>query len=258
MPTLLDLPDETLLAIFLQPRLSYSDLKRVSRTCKKLHAIEQDESLDLKLFRKGLPPPPSPLVLCPQGTKVEYHPILDRAFLTATKLEDVILFVDNPRREKTGDDSSKEAEEEEEKEGEEEDGYRVVKVKDLAAFNEHATSPPCREIVWEMGGQPRVSNPGGVTVGDAVKAAVNMWSSDPGAGVREELAMALGLSEESEEVDEMSRIVREKMLESMGMVPGDNPTWIHTLGDHCFWEGMELAEVRKSDVVVLVPHGFGS
>ncbi|GAA5969050.1 hypothetical protein JCM3765_005279, partial [Sporobolomyces pararoseus] len=261
MPTLLDLPDETLLAIFLQPRLSYNDLKRISRTCKKLHSIEQDESLDSKLFRKGLPPSPSSLVLCTKGIKVDYHPILDKASLTETELDDVILFVDSPRREKSGDTGSEETEEGEEEDGEEDNGYRVIKVKDVAAFNEYATSPPCREIVWEMGGKPRISNPRGVTVRDAVVAAVEMWSSEPGEEVREQLAMSLGIgpySEETEDEDEAYRIVKEELIESMGMAPGQKLTWRHTLGDHCFWEGMEFARARNSDVVVLVPRWFGS
>jgi len=41
MPTFIDLPDETILDIFLEPLLDYNDLKRISRTCKKLRRLEQ-------------------------------------------------------------------------------------------------------------------------------------------------------------------------------------------------------------------------
>jgi len=39
--TLVHLPDETILDIFLDPLLDYKDLKRISRTCRKLRGLEQ-------------------------------------------------------------------------------------------------------------------------------------------------------------------------------------------------------------------------
>jgi hypothetical protein len=51
--TLLHLPDEFILNIFLDPRLDYMDLKRVSRTCRRLHGIEKVSTV-LKLVLKGL------------------------------------------------------------------------------------------------------------------------------------------------------------------------------------------------------------
>jgi hypothetical protein len=35
-------------------------------------------------------------------------------------------------------------------------------------------------------------------------------------------------------------------------------TWRDTLGDHCFWEGMDDAKVVKPDWVRLYPKWFGS
>ncbi|GAA5863557.1 hypothetical protein JCM5353_000678, partial [Sporobolomyces roseus] len=83
MSSIVTLPDEILLILLLSPQLDYKDLKRISRTCKKLHTFEQAEELDSKMFRKGLPPPPTSsssstakdkVVLVEKGTKVKYHP----------------------------------------------------------------------------------------------------------------------------------------------------------------------------------------
>ncbi|GAA5854548.1 hypothetical protein JCM3766R1_002117 [Sporobolomyces carnicolor] len=154
MPGLLTLPDEVLLLILREPSLTYNDLKRVSRVSMRLHSLEQDESLDLKLFRKHLPAPSSSstddqIVLCKRGVEVKNHPILDRADLTADDLDEADVF-----------------------------GLDNVFLSDLACYHEMATSPPCRVLNFAMGGRPRARNETGVTVEDAIVTAVEMWDEE--------------------------------------------------------------------------------
>jgi hypothetical protein len=220
------------------------------------------------LFRKGLPPPPPPasnndddekVVLCKKGVDVKYHPVFDPAFLTADQLDGVVIFVNTPRGKETkvegeGTGGIDGGEDDEDK------GYYVVKVEDLSCFNEYATSPPSREIIWQMGGKPHVENPLGVTVKDAVVAAVKMWSSAPDVGVRESFVEMFDpkLFEGDSDEEDFEKLMREEFAEAVGLAPGQKLTWRHTLGDHCFWEGMESARVLRSDVVALEPRWFGS
>ncbi|GAA5986817.1 hypothetical protein JCM5350_005250 [Sporobolomyces pararoseus] len=232
MPTLLDLPDETLLAIFLQPRLSYFDLKRVSRTCKKLHAIEQDESLDAKLFRKGLPPSPprskskskskkaDRLVLCKKGDNVKYHPIFAAVeSLVETSLDDVFGPVSGPKI----DDGQG---------GFKYGGDREVQVEELACLDEYATSPPCRSLQWFMGGSMDVQNSRGVTGREALTAAVDSWNA---------------------EVDDYEPDSDDSTFEA-----DEKPCYMQLLSDHRFWEGMSYAKCEKDDEVCFRPTPFGS
>ncbi|GAA5967335.1 hypothetical protein JCM3765_005604, partial [Sporobolomyces pararoseus] len=239
MPTLLDLPDETLLAIFLQPRLSYNDLKRISRTCKKLHSIEQDESLDSKLFRKGLPPSPPPptsrskskpkiseaVVLCKKGDNVKFHPIFNEVqSLVEVSLDGVVVVLDNP-----GIDDGQG--------GFKYGGSREVRVEELECFNEYATSPPCRSLKWLMGGCEGAQNPCGVTVQEAINAAVESWNA---------------------ELDEDEAAGYLAFHDLPDLEPGETLCYFDTLSDHRFWEGMSSARCFEDDEVCFTPASFGS
>ncbi|GAA5886650.1 hypothetical protein JCM6882_005844 [Rhodosporidiobolus microsporus] len=68
-PALFRLPAELLLDILSQ--LSYEQLHRVERVCKKLQTLVKDKSLDSLLFRQGVPQTPLPV-----GDTVELHPII--------------------------------------------------------------------------------------------------------------------------------------------------------------------------------------
>lgn len=107
-------------------------------------------------------------------------------------------------------------------------------VTDYSCVNDYATSPACTTLSLMMGSNPIVRNPLGVTVLDVIKRCVKMWTSKPPL----ERALQVVEWEEEARVEEV--------------------TWRDTLGDHCFWEGMESAKVAKQDWVRLYPKWFGS
>lgn len=255
---LLNLPDEVVLLILRDPSLGYPDLKRVSRVSKKLHWLErvrllfaprltppsfltprerfrfeQDGSLDLKTFRMGLPAFSSAswnVVF----NEVDYHPIFDVANLLATEFKDVEVLLES--RERLQSDSQG-------------DDWvcpwqrldvRRVKISDLTCLDEMATSPPCRELVWYMGDTPEAENDMGVTVKDAIVAAVEMWRSE--------------VEEDSEHVTCLTTDLFDKV------VAGQKMSWRYTQGDDCSWEGLNKAIMLEDpNTVMLFPYYyFGS
>ncbi|GAA5853682.1 hypothetical protein JCM3766R1_000589 [Sporobolomyces carnicolor] len=260
MPGLLTLPDEVLLLILREPSLTYNDLKRLSRVSKKLHSLEQvrlsllsmsdgaphpkesdnwvvqDKSLDLKMFRMHLQDPSSSsneetVELCQFGVDVKCHPVLDKANLLATAFEDVNVFynIGHParttRQGNAGHDAS---------EGQKGD-FRKVKISDLACVHETATSPPCRALYFKMGASPRADNDTGVTVQDAVFAAVEMWGAEP---------------DDPALFDELAADMLCDPYQWDGM------TWKEMLNEGCRWKGVRKACVVYPDFVSLEPHSF--
>jgi len=219
--------------------------------------------------RKGLPPPPlsssssstakDKVVLVEKGTKVKYHPVFENAQLTSAKLDDVTVYVDTSRP-KPQTEGAGDQEDEEDKD----DGCKWLKITDLACYDEYATSPPCRSLRWEMGGNPLVKNDQGVTVEDAVVAASQMWSSECPPQVianwkrgNSQRDFEWGLKEKK--LDKVAlKAFKQKYKEDTGIDPDKKLQWRETLGDHSFWEGMDEARVVGADSVPLVPKWFGS
>ncbi|BGP18240.1 hypothetical protein JCM10213_007869 [Rhodosporidiobolus nylandii] len=211
-PPALRVPADVWFVVLERNELSYADLKRFSRVCKRFHEYEQDPSLDIRLFRS---PPVDKLK---KGQSVAFHLALDKTNLVCTSVDDARVFI--------ADASEK-------------NGYRAVRVVDYPCADEYATSPASTVVTVNMGKGVAVVKDSGVTVRDVVEASATMWSSKPPLYIREEIAeMYLPLDPDYDL---------------------DTVTWRDTLGDHCFYEGMNLATVPRADgVVVLHPHGFGS
>ncbi|GAA5825450.1 hypothetical protein JCM11251_006989 [Rhodosporidiobolus azoricus] len=210
----LRLSTEIWIEIFERDELTYQDLKRLTRVCKRFHEIEKHHPLDHRLFRS--PPPANPIE---KDQSVRFHPVLNDTSLVCTSLEDANVYLRNKQ---------------------DEDGSPFVPVATFPCVNEFATSPACKIVAIKMGGKPVARNSGGVTVKDVVEASAAMWTSKP---------------------DEMTLFsMADWLFEECGAdeVDIDEVTWRDTLGDHCFWEGMEGARCTKKGVVWLIPQWFGS
>jgi len=110
-----------------------------------------------------------------------------------------------------------------------------------------------------MGGNPYATNPLGVTIEDAVVAAVKMWSSYADGGAMAELeemfdsSFPVGIElDDGEDRDSM----KADFLAQMGINRDEEPTWRDTLGERYIWEGIWGAEAVASDVVALQPRSF--
>ncbi|GAA6033795.1 hypothetical protein JCM8097_000345 [Rhodosporidiobolus ruineniae] len=208
----LALPNEVWLAIFRRKELSYFDLKRLSRVCKRFHGFEQSKSLDDLLFRS--PPPPLGLH---KDTPVVFHPALDKANLVCTTPAEATVFLTRPNG--TGKDGA---------------DFEAVPIVDYPCADEYATSPAATKVSFYAGGKPIIQNKAGVMVRDVVHRAAKMWSSTPPP----EVLLSVDLE---------------------GFVgEGETPNWRHTLGEHCFWEGMDKAKTIQNNWVRLIPRWFGS
>ncbi|GAA6014416.1 hypothetical protein JCM10207_005453 [Rhodosporidiobolus poonsookiae] len=102
----------------------------------------------------------------------------------------------------------------------------------------YATSPASRGVTMDMGAGVVVVRAGGVRVCDVVEAVAKMWSSRPPSYICQEIT--------------------EEYRSWWPEITPSSITWRHTLGDHCFWEGMQSATVADEDIVFLKPHWFGS
>jgi len=207
------------------------------------------------MFRKGLPLPSSSnsnskdkVVLVEKGTKVKYHPIFDRANLIPWDLFEAVTVHLAPRQVEDGladysgcykhDGSYWED--------------RYVEVSELLCNNEFATSPPCRRLYLNFGGGPLVENETGVTVDDAIGAAIETWGSEPDDETREEWEEASRVRQHY-----YAREGRQSLVESE-LETGRNLTWRDILGERNGWQGFKSAEVFESDTVDLNPQWFGS
>ncbi|GAA5893791.1 hypothetical protein JCM6882_003096 [Rhodosporidiobolus microsporus] len=161
---------------------------------------------------------PPPAKPVEKGDPVRFHPVLNEASLVCTGVEDAHVYI---RGKKDDDDSSP-----------------FVSVGDFPCVNEFATSPACKVVAVAMGGKPVARNASGVTVLDVVKASAAMWKSKP-------------------DTDHLLSI-SDWLLEGDPELDMREVTWRDTLGDHCFWEGMDKARCVKTGVVVLTPQWFGS
>ncbi|GAA5860643.1 hypothetical protein JCM1840_000327 [Sporobolomyces johnsonii] len=186
-PAVLKLPDELLLSILTRPELGYRDVKRFSRVCKRTHALEQDRSLDSKLFRQG---PIQRQVKA--GDEIAFHPVLEEIDDAMERLSPKpkcvkkAIMVSGPMGW-----SGYETEEYKGLGGEEgEDGGWVNEEDDLSTTpwdNEYATSPASLglELTLDdeaalMSAHSTVSNPLGVTVRDVIVAVAKVWTSADG------------------------------------------------------------------------------
>ncbi|BGP18264.1 hypothetical protein JCM10213_007895 [Rhodosporidiobolus nylandii] len=160
-PSALRIPDDVWFVVLERNELSYADLKRFSRVCKRFHEYEQDPSLDTRFFRS---PPVDKLE---KGQSVTFHPALDKTNLVCMSVDDASIFVD---------DAS------------EKNGYRDVRVVDYPCADEYATSPASKIVSLNMGEGVAVVKDSGVTVRDVVEASATMWSSKPPLYIREEIA----------------------------------------------------------------------
>ncbi|GAA6037321.1 hypothetical protein JCM8097_008510 [Rhodosporidiobolus ruineniae] len=147
----LALPNEVWLAIFRRKELSYFDLKRLSRVCKRFHGFEQSKSLDDLLFRS--PPPNKPVK---RGSPVRFHPTLNMTNLVCTDLELAIAIWRWEEEDKNKDAS-----------------FRA------ALSREYATSPSTTVLEIAVADGVYIDKKKGITVLDVVEACVTMWSSQP-------------------------------------------------------------------------------
>jgi hypothetical protein len=114
----------------------------------------------------------------------------------------------------------------------------MVPVTNYPCTDEFATSPAVTTVSIMMGSNAIVRNAKGVTVMDVVKRCAKMWASKPPMEVAEQVA--------------------EDMMGWDPDATSESVTWLDTLGDHRFWEGMQSAIVAKPDWVRLRPQWFGS
>ncbi|GAA6017642.1 hypothetical protein JCM10207_001233 [Rhodosporidiobolus poonsookiae] len=118
----------------------------------------------------------------------------------------------------------------------EEDGYKEASILDYPCADEYATNPSSRKIKMHMGAGVKASNKEGVKVRDVIEAVAKMWSSHPPDYVREQVVEANWDWNPDAKVADV--------------------TWLDTLSDHRFWEGMQSARVTSEDEVLLEHHWF--
>ncbi|GAA6014365.1 hypothetical protein JCM10207_005437 [Rhodosporidiobolus poonsookiae] len=161
------LPIELWLLIFEDKGLAYGDYKRIERVCKDFRKLLQSHSLDDRLFRSPLPAQP-----VKRGTKVTFHPALDRANLVCSSTQDAHVFINAPG---------------------EKHGFKPVSILDYPCAVEYATSPSSRKIKMNMGAGVEVANKEGVKVRDIVEATPKMWSSRPPNYIRQQVVAQLSI-----------------------------------------------------------------
>ncbi|GAA5888754.1 hypothetical protein JCM5296_000092 [Sporobolomyces johnsonii] len=179
--TLLKLPNELLSLILARPELDYLDLKCFSRVCRRFHAVEQDTSLDYKLFRQG---PAQRQV--GKGCNVDFHPILDALLMTDASLDKGMAYL-SPKLQKIGgvptiagglDWGNGEAGKEgKDGDWDEDDGF--LETLDTIPFpcaSEYATSPASRHLKLQVFDDFTLDNSHGVTVGNVVVAVIERWA----------------------------------------------------------------------------------
>jgi len=211
------------------------------------------------MFRKGLPPPPPPLsssssstakvkvILVEKGTKVKYHPIFNEANLIPDLFKPVTVHL-APRRVEDGLADYTEFYKHDGSYWED----RYVDVEQLPCNKELATSPPCRRVYLNFGGGSLVENETGVTVDDAISAAVEIWDSEPDEETREEW------EESSEERRRYYAREKQQHMVELEREIGSDLTWRDILGERNGWQGIKSALAYETDTVDLNPEWFAS
>ncbi|GAA5981062.1 hypothetical protein JCM5350_000028 [Sporobolomyces pararoseus] len=203
MPTLTDLPPELLLSVLLEPQLDYKDLKCISRVCKTLHGIEQDSKLDVKLFRKGLPPregdeEKDKIVGVKAGATVKLHPMLKYVDLMPFSIDQLQPMFGRGRYKPS----------------------KSSKMIDLPCMNEYATSPPSRRIIWKGLGPEAIletTSETGVAIKEVLTDHVEYWNEIIEGEDRDEFLETLRATldemageEEDEEAEEFFDYLKEQ------------------------------------------------
>ncbi|GAA5862592.1 hypothetical protein JCM1840_002601 [Sporobolomyces johnsonii] len=181
--TLLNLPNELLSLILARPELDYLDLKCFSRVCRRFHALEQDTSLDYKLFRQG---PAQRQV--GKGRNVDFHPILDALLMTDTSLDKGMAYL-SPKLQKIvgvpiiagGLDWGNGEAGKEGRDGEwDEDDVDFLDTLDtisLPCASEYATSPASQHLKMQVFDDFTLHNRNGLTVRGVVVAVIERWAA---------------------------------------------------------------------------------
>ncbi|BGP50166.1 hypothetical protein JCM10450v2_006077 [Rhodotorula kratochvilovae] len=233
-PPALRLSTDSWLIVLNRRELSYFDLKRFSRVCKRFHSLEQDSHLDSRLFRRGYPadfprwgPRDHPLK---KGSHVAFHPVLHLTSLSRPDLDEADITVFS----RSGDDNDD----------------RCYKPLDLPVAAEYATSPPCAKLVFLAGTAPVIADARGVRVRSVIEAVTSMWVSPAPAEFKFQIMMERGMGMGALEGD-----VDEAREEQLADELDDLTTW-DTLGDSTFWAGMKSAKCVADGVVELAPNDF--
>ncbi|BGP43248.1 hypothetical protein JCM10449v2_007276 [Rhodotorula kratochvilovae] len=157
-PIALRLPDEMWIKIL--DRLSYNEIVRDQRICKKIHRLVQDKRFDGKLFRRGVGGK------LKQGAKLKLHPIMDQVDCVRVTKDEVLIFCYSAS---SNGEGSKDF-----------NGY------DYPAAQAFVTSPACKSLeisMFEDWGHGRtetfvVKDAQGVKVEKALKAIARFWAED--------------------------------------------------------------------------------
>ncbi|GJN92941.1 hypothetical protein Rhopal_005985-T1 [Rhodotorula paludigena] len=235
--------------------MSYFDLKRFSRVCKRFHQLEQNPHLDSRLCRRGCTGfKQRPRVHeCRKGQRVRFHPVLHLTWLSRPDLQEAEILVFSTtgktatEAEGADDDGSSEA-------SDADDGVRNYHPLDLPVGAEYATSPPCSQLVFVAGWNPVIADSRGVKVRSVIEAVTSMWASPAS-----EEAKMMALDSRGDPADFAPEGVDPKEVnaasEKMWNEIDEMSMW-DTLGDCTFWAGMRSARCIEDGKVALQPNEF--
>ncbi|GAA5999255.1 uncharacterized protein JCM10292_001704 [Rhodotorula paludigena] len=228
----LALPVDLWLLFLDREAMSYFDLKRFSRVCKRFHQLEQNPHLDSRLFRRGCTGfKQRPRVHeCRKGQTVRFHPVLHLTWLSRPDLQEAEILVfstlSKTATKTEGADDGSEAEDNDADVG----------------------------LVFVAGWNPVIADSAGVRVRSVIEAVTSMWAS-PASDEAKMMALdsrgdPADFALEGVDPGEVDAASEKMWNEIDGMSMWD------TLGDNTFWAGMRSARCIEDGKVALQPNEF--